>query len=179
MSEGQYTFCCARLVVTAALALLALDGAPVPVRAQAPARPSAAAPEGPTAKEIFDVVSIRRNKEAEDEVRGIPPNVPLTPARAQTLPGGILRGRGMTVRELIRDAYGHRNRARSEMIGVPGWADEERYDVEAKASQQFPASTSLGLPPPGEMALRALTLRAPRLDCAFAGIYYPKRRSGV
>jgi uncharacterized protein (TIGR03435 family) len=145
----------ARLVVGAALGLLALDGAPVPVRAQTPARPSAAA-AGPTASEIFDVVSIRRNKEAEDERRGIPPNVPLTPARAQTLPGGILRGRGMTVRELIRDAYGHRNRARSEMIGVPGWADEERYDVEAKSSQQFPASTSLGLPPAGEMALRAL-----------------------
>jgi uncharacterized protein (TIGR03435 family) len=62
----------------------------------------------------------------------------------------------MTVRELIRDAYGHRNRARSEMIGLPAWADEERYNIEARAGQQFPASTSLGLPAAGEMALRAL-----------------------
>jgi len=148
--------CGGRLFFTAVVLLLALDGAQIPIRAQAPVLPSAAAPESPTAKEIFDVVSIRRNKEAEDEVRGIPPNVPLTPARAQTLPGGILRGRGMTVRELIRDAYGHRNRARSEMIGLPAWANEERYNVEARASQQFPASTSLGLPPAGEAALRAL-----------------------
>ena len=146
----------ARLVATVAFGLLALEGAPVSMQAQAPGGTPAAAAGELTAKEIFDVVSIRRNKEAEDLVRGTPPNVPLTPARAQTLPGGILRGRGMTVRELIRDAYGHRNRARGEMLGLPGWADEERYDVEARTSQQFPASTSLGLPPAGEMALRAL-----------------------
>lgn len=146
----------ARLCLTALLGLLALDGTPVTVRAQAPVPPAAAASDASTAKEIFDVVSIKRNKEAEDAVRGIPPNVPLTPARAQTLPGGILRGQGMTVRELIRDAYGHRNRARSEMLGLPGWADQERYNVEARTSQQFPASTSLGLPAAGEAALRAL-----------------------
>jgi uncharacterized protein (TIGR03435 family) len=146
----------ARLFVTTAIALVALDGSRMPMRAQAPAPSPAAVADATTAKDIFDVVSIRRNKEAEDEVRGIPPYVPLTPARAQTLPGGILRGRGMTVRELIRDAYGHRNRARSEMIGLPPWADEERYNVEARSSLQFPASTSLGLPPAGETALRAL-----------------------
>jgi uncharacterized protein (TIGR03435 family) len=146
----------ARLVATAALGLLVLGWTLAPMQAQAPAGPPAAAAGELTAKEIFDVVSIRRNKEAEEQVQGIPPNVPLTPARAQTLPGGILRGRGMTVRELIRDAYGHRNRARGEMLGLPGWADQERYDVEAKASRQFPASTSLGLPPDGEAALRAL-----------------------
>ena len=145
-----------RLFFTAVVVLLALDGAHIPMRAQVPVLPSAATPDGSSAKDIFDVVSIKRNKEAEDEVRGVPPNVPLTPARAQTLPGGILRGRGMTVRELIRDAYGHRNRARSEMIGLPRWADEERYNVEARTSQQFPASTSLGLPAVGETALRAL-----------------------
>ena len=67
---------CGRLFSTAVVVLLALDGAQTPIRAQAPVLASAAAPDGPTAKEIFDVVSIRRNKEAEDEVRGIPPNVP-------------------------------------------------------------------------------------------------------
>jgi uncharacterized protein (TIGR03435 family) len=62
----------------------------------------------------------------------------------------------MTVRELIRDAYGFRNRARSEVVNAPKWIDEERYDLEARTDQEFPASTSLGLPPPGEAALRAL-----------------------
>jgi uncharacterized protein (TIGR03435 family) len=62
----------------------------------------------------------------------------------------------MTVRELIRDAYGFRNRARSEVVGAPAWIDEERYDLEARASHELPPSTSLGLPAEGEAALRAL-----------------------
>src|SRR5687768_18592952 len=122
----HWSWSVARVVATAVLGLLALAGAPASIQAQAPGGTTPAAAGELTAKEIFDVVSIRRNKEAEEQVRGIPPNVPLTPARAQTLPGGILRGRGMTVRELIRDAYGHRNRARGEMLGQPGWADQER-----------------------------------------------------
>ena len=145
----------ARLVVTALLGLLALGGAPVPIQAQAPGQPPPAV-QAPASNVTFDVASIKRNREVEAERRGIPPNIPVVPGRAQTLPGGALRGRGMTVRELIRDAYGYRNRARSEIVGAPKWIDEERYDVEARASQEFPASTSAGLPPAGEAALRAL-----------------------
>jgi uncharacterized protein (TIGR03435 family) len=62
----------------------------------------------------------------------------------------------MSVRELIRDAYGYRNRAHSEVVGAPEWIDKERYDVEARAAQEFPASTSMGLPPSAEAALRTL-----------------------
>ena len=62
----------------------------------------------------------------------------------------------MTARELIRDAYGYRNRAHSEVVGAPEWIDKERYDVEAKAGREFRASTGMGLPPEGEAALRAL-----------------------
>ena len=62
----------------------------------------------------------------------------------------------MSVRELIRDAYGYRNRAQSDIVGAPDWIDTERYDVEAKATVDFPASTTIGLPPAGEAALRAL-----------------------
>jgi len=144
-----------RLAVTAWLGLLAFDVAPVQMQAQAPA-PSAAAPAPATANITLDVVSIRRNKEAEAERASIPAGFPVTPGRSQTLPGRVLRGRGMTVRELIRDAYGYRNRAHGEVVGAPRWIDEERYDIEARANQEFPASTSLGLPPSGEAALRAL-----------------------
>jgi uncharacterized protein (TIGR03435 family) len=62
----------------------------------------------------------------------------------------------MTVRELIRDAYGYRNRAHGEIVGAPDWIDKERYDVDAKAATEFPLSTTVGLPPAGEAALRAL-----------------------
>lgn len=65
-------------------------------------------------------------------------------------------GRGMTVRELIRDAYGYRNRAQGDIVGGPGWINTERYDVQAKASGELPPSTSMGLAPAAEAALRAL-----------------------
>jgi len=62
----------------------------------------------------------------------------------------------MSVRELIRDAYGYRNRAHSEIVNAPDWIDKERYDVEARADYEFPISTAMGLPPAAEAALRAL-----------------------
>jgi uncharacterized protein (TIGR03435 family) len=144
----------ARLIVTA-FGLLALGLASVQTRAQAPGQP-AAAQSSAASSVTFELASIKRNKEAEAERLAIPVYVPTVPGRAQTLPGGLLRGRGMTVRELIRDAYGYRNRAHSEIVGAPEWIDKERYDVDAKAGQEFRASTGMGLPPEGEAALRAL-----------------------
>ena len=145
----------ARLVVTA-FGLLALGAASLQVQAQAPAQPPAAAPAAATPNVTFEVASIKRNKEVEAERATIHPNIPTVPGRAQTRPGGVLLGRGMTVRELIRDAYGYRNRAQGDIVGGPGWIDIERYDVQAKADATFTASTSMGLPPEAEAALRAL-----------------------
>jgi len=145
----------ARLVVTA-FGLLALGGSSLRVQAQAPAQPPAAVQTPATPSVTFEVASIKRNKQVEAERLSIPLNIPQIPGRAQTLRGGLLRARGMTVRELIRDAYGYRNRARSEVVGGAEWIDKERYDVEAKASVDFPPSTTVGLPPAGEAALRAL-----------------------
>jgi uncharacterized protein (TIGR03435 family) len=102
------------------------------------------------------VASIRRNKQAEADRAAIPPSVTVYAARSQTLPGGRFLGRGMSARELIRDAYGYRNRPQSDIVGAPSWIGEERYDVEAKADVEFPPSTSVGLPRAGQAALRAL-----------------------
>jgi len=139
-----------------ALGVLALGGALVQTQAQAPAQPPAPPQAAATSNVRFEVASIKRNKEAEAARAAVPAFVPVVPGRAQTLPGGRLRGPGMTVRELIRDAYGYRNRAHGEIIGAPEWIDKERYDVEARAAQEFPASTSMGLPPDAAAALRAL-----------------------
>jgi len=133
-----------RRLVVVALGLMAQGG--VAAQTQTPA----------TTNVTFEIASIRRNPQAEQERAAVPVYVPVVPGRAQTLPGGLLRGRGMSVRELIRDAYGYRNRAHSEVVGAPGWVDNERYDVEARARQEFPGSTSAGLPPAAESALRAL-----------------------
>jgi uncharacterized protein (TIGR03435 family) len=132
----------ARLVVTA-LGLLALGGA---AAAQTSSLPSVR----------FEVASIKRNQQAEAERAAIPAGVTVYAARSQTLRGGLFLGRGMSARELIRDAYGYRNRPQSDLVGAPGWIDNERYDVEAKADVDFPASSSVGLPPAGQAALRAL-----------------------
>lgn len=144
-----------RLLVTA-FGLLALVGVPFLVDAQGPAlqAPGATQPVLPDVR--FEVASIRRNKEAEAQRAAVPIYVPVIPGRAQTLPGGLVRGLGMSVRELIRDAYGYRNRAHGEIVGYPDWTDNERYDLEAKADYNFPGSTSMGLPPAAEAALRTL-----------------------
>jgi len=95
-------------------ALIVLCGCIATVAAQQPANPT------------FDVASIKRNKQAEADRAAVPVYVPVVPGRAQTLPGGLLRGRGMSVRELIRDAYGYRNRAQGDIVGTPAWIDNER-----------------------------------------------------
>jgi uncharacterized protein (TIGR03435 family) len=123
---------------------------------RAPAQAPAAAQTLAVPSMAFDVASIKRNKQAEQARAAIPPNVTVYAARAQTLPGGRFLGRGMSAHELIRDAYGYRNRAWSDIVGAPRWIDEERYDVEAKAAVELPPSTSVGLPPRGQAALRAL-----------------------
>jgi uncharacterized protein (TIGR03435 family) len=144
-----------RPVVTA-LSLLAIGAAPFLVDAQAPPvqAPGATQPVMPDVR--FEVASIRRNMEAEAQRAAVPVYVPVIPGRAQTLPGGLVRGIGMSVRELVRDAYGYRNRAHGEIVGFPDWTDKERYDLEAKADYNFPGSTSMGLPPAAEAALRTL-----------------------
>jgi len=142
-----------RLVVKA-FGLLALVAAPFLVDAQAPPLQAPDAPQLPDVK--FEVASIKRNKEAEAQRASVPIYVPVVPGRAQTLPGGLVRGLGMSVRELIRDAYGYRNRAHGEIVGWPDWTDKERYDLEAKADYNFPGSTSMGLPAAAEAALRTL-----------------------
>lgn len=147
----------ASLAALVSAASLALTPA---TEAQSPGPPAPALRPATTATAPadvrFELASIRRNLEAEQQRASVPIYVPVIPGRAQTLPGGVLRGRGMSVRELVRDAYGFRNRAHGEILNFPGWTDQERYDVEARADYEFPLSTAAGLPPAAEAALRAL-----------------------
>jgi hypothetical protein len=110
----------ARLVMSA-FALLATGAVSLRVYAQgAPPSPGASPTTAP-ADVRFELASIRRNLEAEQQRASVPIYVPVVPGRAQTLPRGLLRGRGMSVRELVRDAYGYRNRAHSEIVNAPDW----------------------------------------------------------
>src|SRR5690242_19301110 len=99
-----------RRVIVAAFGLFAL-GVPSPrAHAQAPGQqPTATQP--PALPDVrFEVASIKRNKEGEAERAALPAFATPFPGRSQTLPGGRLRGPNMSVREIIRDAYGYRNR---------------------------------------------------------------------
>jgi uncharacterized protein (TIGR03435 family) len=145
----------ARLVMSA-LALLVIGAASLRVDAQGVPQSPGARPAAAPADVRFELASIRRNVEAEQQRAAVPIYVPVIPGRAQTLPKGVLRARGLSVRELIRDAYGYRNRAHSEIVNAPDWIDKERYDIEARAEYEFPVSTAMGLPAAAEAALRAL-----------------------
>src|SRR5262245_42119682 len=140
--------------VGTSLGVLALGSALV--HAQAPAQLAPAQADA-TSNVRFEVASIRRNLQGEAERAALPAFATPVPGRSQTLPGGRLRGPNMSVREIIRDAYGYRNRPNGEIVGVlPEWIDKERYDVEARAAHEFPSSTSMGLPPVAAAVLRAL-----------------------
>lgn len=67
----------------------------------------------------FEVASIRPHLNADD------------PSETNLLPGGRYEGVNVSVRKLIRQATGVEDR---QMIGVPDWADSERYDIEAKTA---------------------------------------------
>lgn len=84
------------------------------LRAQAAAAPKVAAVPAPA----YEVVSIRP---ASPDERG---------ASMQSLPDGF-RWKNFPVVSLIREAYG--TIIDSQIVGLPGWADSDRYNFEAKA----------------------------------------------
>ena len=85
----------------------------------------AAAPQQPERK-TFEAATIRENKEAG-------------PGQNQRLPGGRFVATKMPLRGLLRLAYGNATifRPQDQMIGVPGWVDSVRYDIDAKAAEEF------------------------------------------
>jgi uncharacterized protein (TIGR03435 family) len=70
------------------------------------------------ARAEFEVASV---KAAPSDSRGF---------RFASLPGGTLSVRNNALRNLLLNAYDVRN---FQLAGLPGWADSERYDIDAKA----------------------------------------------
>jgi uncharacterized protein (TIGR03435 family) len=75
--------------------------------------------DGASGRASFEVASIRPHENPDD------------PSETNLLPGGRYEGKNVSVRKLIRQATGVEDR---QMIGVPDWADSERYDIEAKTA---------------------------------------------
>lgn len=103
---------------------------------------------------VVEVASIRRNKEIESFRASLPPNRPVPPSRLVVTPGGTLRGTGISLNELIREAYGYVNRPSDDVTGGPGWVTSERYDVVIKADRtEFGPAQPWGLLPQDAAAM--------------------------
>ncbi|HLK67925.1 MAG TPA: TIGR03435 family protein [Bryobacteraceae bacterium] len=78
----------------------------------------------------------------EFEVADLKPSDPnANGSRYQMQPGGRLSVQGMPLRFLISRAFNANNS--DEVVGVPKWADSDRYDVTAKAPSQGPSAPAL------------------------------------
>jgi uncharacterized protein (TIGR03435 family) len=95
--------------------LLAALAAVSPLVSQAPASPA------------FDVASVKANRSG------------LAEPASYTQPGGRYTATNVTVRTLVKSAYGlHDN----QLTGGPAWIDSERFDIAAKSEAQASASAS-------------------------------------
>lgn len=93
----------------------------------------------------FDVVSIRRNADVENQRANVPAGVILAPVRPEIMPGRVV-ATGISAIELIREAYGYQRRPPSDVTGGPGWIESERYDVIATTSEPMGPAPPGGLP---------------------------------
>ena len=83
------------------------------------------------------------------------PNTTGEQARACcALLAGEIRGRGITVRQLIEAAYRRHAFDRREVIGGPSWIDDERFDFTAQVAGSHAYDQS-GFPAPTFATLRA------------------------
>jgi len=71
----------------------------------------------------------------EFEVASVKPADPVGRGmRYQTQPGGGLNAQGMPLRSLVSQAFSIN--APDQLVGLPGWADTERFDIIAKAASE-------------------------------------------
>ncbi|MFN7992919.1 MAG: M56 and DUF3738 domain-containing protein [Bryobacteraceae bacterium] len=79
----------------------------------------------PTAVPAFDVVSIKPSKGADNRVMiGIDPS-------------GRFNAENITLKMLLEEAYGIKD---SQLLGAPGWAASEHYNIEAKPEESLAAA---------------------------------------
>ena len=80
------------------------------------------------ARKTFEAATIRENKEPG-----------MGGGQQRRLPGGRFVATKFPLRGLLRIAYGNATifRPEDQMIGVPGWVDSVKFDIDAKAAEEF------------------------------------------
>jgi uncharacterized protein (TIGR03435 family) len=124
----------------ATVAAVAMAGALV-VDALCAPRPRAQSPAAKSGSPAVEVASVRPNKSTE--TRGV---------RLQ--PGGRFTAVGIPLRDLIRIAYGLQTLLLpGQIVGGPDWLGSDRFDIVAKAEQDFGPPPSEGGPPKELLAM--------------------------
>jgi len=77
----------------------------------------------------FEVISVKRNVSGEQA------------SSSMVQPGGRYNATNMTLRMLVKTAYGVHD---DQIAGGPGWANEDRYDVVGKAAADQPTNVFRG-----------------------------------
>jgi uncharacterized protein (TIGR03435 family) len=125
-----------RAVLTTAIVMAAV--VPDLLRAQAP-----------EASSPFSGVTLRRSAS--------PGANPINSGLRVTPDGRTVTGMNLTMREMIRDAFGLQWRPSRLVVGGPSWLDSDRYDLVATMRQPFQmVPRNGGLPPEAEPLLEAL-----------------------
>jgi uncharacterized protein (TIGR03435 family) len=90
--------------------------------------PPAAGGATQATRKVFEAATIRENKEPG-----------MLGGQQRRLPGGRFVATKFALRGLLRIAYGNATIFRNEdqMIGVPGWVDSVKFDIDAKAAEEF------------------------------------------
>jgi uncharacterized protein (TIGR03435 family) len=96
-------------------------------------------PVGPSPK--FEVASVRPNMSGDNKMS------------SQILPGGRYNAINIPPRLLIMNSYSLQPQ---QLVGAPEWISSERFDIVAKAHEEFGPPASRGEPSPLQLMIRAL-----------------------
>ena len=125
------------LLATTVLAPLAI---PIVLGATKPPQPRAQPPQVSADGPRFEVASVKPNKSGDG------------PISMGTQPGGRLTMVNVPLRLLIRNAYQVQD---FQLVNAPDWINSERFDIVAKAAENFPPPTP-GNPGPLQFMMRSL-----------------------
>jgi uncharacterized protein (TIGR03435 family) len=108
---------------------------------------------------LFAAAALAQPQEAVDEnvtfeVASVRPNTsPDNKMMLGVQPGGRFNAVNVPLFALIRSAYALQE---FQLVGGPDWIKTEKFDIVAKAAQDFPVPVPGGPPSPGQLMLRSL-----------------------
>jgi uncharacterized protein (TIGR03435 family) len=148
LPSGKSHRCRTRIILITGIAAVIL---PSPAQTGKPVAPETAA-----TPQSYEVVSIRQNNSGKN-------------SNSDRINGGVFSAENFTLSQLVFDAYlrlsasDHGIIMRDQVVGLPGWADADRFNVEARTDADTAAAMQ-GLPGQELFRLHQPMLRAALAD---------------